>query len=127
MSETFGCSVGLSDHSFGFAAAVAAVALGATVIEKHLTLSRADGGTDSQSSMEQEEFSAMCCEIRMAEKALGRVTYDLTLQQEREREHSRSLFVVEDIEQGDVFTPKNEDQFVRFLECIQSIFVMKTF
>lgn len=107
MAETFGCSVGLSDHSFGSAAAVAAVALGATVIEKHLTLRRADGGPDSQFSMEQEEFAAMCREIRMAEKALGRVTYDLTYEQEREREHSRSLFVVEDVRKGDIFTPEN--------------------
>ena len=107
MKETFDCEVGLSDHSMGSAVAVAAVALGAVMVEKHLTLKRADGGPDSEFSMEADEFKEMCQQIRMAEKALGKVTYDLTYEQEREREHSRSLFVVKDVKAGEVFTEKN--------------------
>ena len=107
MEQTFQCNVGLSDHSFGSAVAVAAVALGAKVIEKHLTLRRDDGGPDSQFSMEADEFAEMCTQIRTVEKALGRVSYDLTAEQKREREHSRSLFVVEDIKCGDRFTTEN--------------------
>lgn len=107
MAETFDCIAGLSDHSFGSAAAVAGVALGAKVIEKHLTLKRTDGGPDAAFSMEKEEFKEMCCQIRIAEKALGRVSYDLDSAQLAEREFSRSLFVVKDMEQGETFTREN--------------------
>ena len=107
MQVTFDCMAGLSDHSFGSAVAVAAVALGAKVVEKHMTLKREDGGVDSQFSMEAHEFKEMCEQIRIAEKAIGCVNYDLTYEQKREREHSRSLFVVEDINEGEVFTEKN--------------------
>lgn len=77
------------------------------MVEKHLTLRRADGGTDSAFSMEPEEFRLMVDNIRKIEAALGRVTYGLTPKQEREREHSRSLFVARDIKAGEVFTPEN--------------------
>lgn len=107
MGETFGCITGLSDHTMGGAVAVAAVALGAHMVEKHLTLRRADGGPDSAFSMEPEEFKRMVDDIRIAEQALGRVTYDLTPGQAREREHSRSLFVARDIKAGERFTPEN--------------------
>lgn len=107
MAETFNCVVGLSDHSFGLAVAVSAVALGAKVVEKHLTLKREDGGADSQFSMEAEEFKEMCQQIRIAEQAIGNVSYDLTYEQQREREHSRSLFVVKDIMAGEEFTEDN--------------------
>lgn len=107
MAETFDCITGLSDHSMGCAVDVAAVALGAKVIEKHLTLKRSDGGPDSEFSMEAEEFADMCRQIRIAERALGTVTYELTHKQEREREHSRSLFVVADIKKGEIFTEQN--------------------
>ncbi len=107
LGETFGCITGLSDHSMGPAVAGAAVALGARVVEKHLTLRRADGGADAAFSMEPREFQEMVEHIRIIEKALGRVTYDLTPGQVREREHSRSLFVAEDMKAGDVFTPGN--------------------
>lgn len=107
MGETFDCLTGLSDHSMGSAVAGAAVALGAKVVEKHLTLSRADGGADAAFSMEPAEFKEMVDNIRKIELALGKVTYDLTPAQTREREHSRSLFVAKDMKAGDIFTSEN--------------------
>lgn len=107
MRETFDCVVGLSDHTMGNAVAGAGVALGAKVVEKHLTLSRADGGADAVFSMEPHEFREMVDNIRMIEKAVGRVTYDLTEKQKKSREHSRSLFVAKDLKKGDVFTAEN--------------------
>jgi pseudaminic acid synthase len=107
MKETFDCITGLSDHTMGSAVAGAGVALGAKVVEKHLTLSRADGGADAAFSMEPQEFKEMVDNIRKIEKALGRVTYDLTDKQKAEREHTRSLFVAKDMKAGDVFTPDN--------------------
>lgn len=107
MAEVFGCLTGLSDHTPGTAVAEAGVALGAKVVEKHFTLSRKDGGPDSAFSMEPQEFREMTENIRIIEKALGRVTYDLTPKQKKSREHSRSLFVAADLKAGDVFTPDN--------------------
>ena len=107
MAETFDCITGLSDHSFGFAAAVAGAALGAKVIEKHLTLKRSDGGPDAAFSMEAEEFREMCRQVRTAEQALGCVCYDLGKAQLAEREFARSLFVVQDIKKGEAFTRDN--------------------
>lgn len=107
MRETFDCITGLSDHTMGCAVATAGVALGAKVVEKHLTLSRADGGADAAFSMEPAEFREMVNQIRITEKALGRVTYDLTPKQKKSREHSRSLFVARDMKAGEVFTPEN--------------------
>lgn len=107
MRDTFGCIVGVSDHSMGSAAAGAAVALGAKVVEKHLTLRRADGGADAAFSMEPQEFKEMVEHIRIIEKALGKVSYELTEKQSREREHSRSLYIAKDMKAGEVFTPEN--------------------
>lgn len=107
MGETFDCITGLSDHTMGGAVAGAAVALGARMVEKHLTLRRADGGPDSAFSMEPEEFKAMVDNIRIIEQSLGKVTYDLTPGQAKEREHSRSLFIAQDMKAGEVFTPEN--------------------
>lgn len=107
MAETFDCLAGLSDHSMGTAVAVASVALGAKMVEKHLTLSRSDGGPDAAFSMEPEEFGKMAEEIRIVEKALGRVTYDLTEKQKKSREDGRSLFVVKDIKAGEALTEEN--------------------
>ena len=107
MRDTFDCVVGLSDHTMGNAVAGAAVALGARMVEKHLTLSRADGGADSAFSMEPGEFKEMVDNIRKIEAALGKVTYDLTPGQQREREHSRSLFIAKDMKAGEIFTPEN--------------------
>ena len=107
MAEVFDCVAGLSDHSMGSAVAVASVALGAKMVEKHLTLSRADGGPDAAFSMEPDEFKRMADEIRIVEKALGKVTYNLTERQMRSREDGRSLFVVKDIRAGETFTEEN--------------------
>ena len=107
MAEVFECVTGLSDHSMGSSVAVASVALGAKMVEKHFTLSRADGGPDGAFSMEPDEFKKMVDEIRIVEKALGRVTYKLTDKQEKSREEGRSLFVVKDIKAGEIFTEEN--------------------
>lgn len=107
LGDTFDCIVGLSDHTLGDTVAVASVAMGARVVEKHMTLSRADGGVDSAFSMEPEEFRQMVDHIRIVEKALGTVTYDLTAKQKREHEHARSLFIAENMKAGDVLNEKN--------------------
>ncbi len=107
MKETFGVKVGLSDHTMGSDVAVAAVALGAEVIEKHFILDRNIGGPDAEFSMEPAEFKIMVDSIRNVEKALGRVTYNLSEKTMKNREFSRSLFVVEDIKAGEFFTEKN--------------------
>ena len=107
MAQTFGCSVGLSDHTLGSAVAIAAVSLGAKVIEKHLTLSRTDGGADSGFSMEPEEFKQLVNDIRVAEKALGDVCYELTENQKQNVLGRRSLFVVTNMKKGEKFTSDN--------------------
>ncbi|WP_029421611.1 pseudaminic acid synthase [Alicyclobacillus macrosporangiidus] len=101
----FGCEVGLSDHTMGIGVAVAAVALGASVIEKHFTLRRSDGGVDSEFSMEPEEMRALVQETKKAWEALGHVHYGPT---ERERPSlalRRSLYFVKDLKKGDTITP----------------------
>ena len=107
MAEVFGCVTGLSDHSMGSAVEVASVALGAKMVEKHLTLRRADGGPDGAFSMEPEEFKEIVDHIRIVEKALGQAEYRLTEKQEKERSGSRSLFVVKEIKAGEKLTPDN--------------------
>lgn len=107
LAEEYGCVMGLSDHTFGSAVPVAAVALGARMIEKHLTLKRSDGGPDGAFSMEPKEFEELVKNVRIVEKALGSKEYKLTPVQETEREGARSLFVVEDIKKGEVLNPSN--------------------
>jgi pseudaminic acid synthase len=107
LAEAFGCPAGLSDHSLGSAVVVAAVTLGARVIEKHFTLSRADGGPDGSFSMEPVEFKQMVRDIRTVEKALGKVSYMLTEQEKVSIVFRRSLFVVEDMRAGESFTEIN--------------------
>jgi pseudaminic acid synthase len=107
LAEVFGVPVGLSDHSAGIAVPVAAVALGACIIEKHLTLSRSDKGPDSVFSLEPEEFKAMVEAVRIAEKALGRGEIGPVAKEEASRAFRRSLFVVEDMKSGEVFTGGN--------------------
>lgn len=107
LEETFHCIAGLSDHTMGCEVAVAAVAMGAKVVEKHLTLSRKDGGPDAAFSMEPDEFRKMVNSIRNVEKALGSVTYALTQKQKNSREHSRSLYAVKDIKEGEYLTSDN--------------------
>jgi pseudaminic acid synthase len=107
MARRFGVPVGLSDHTMGIAAPVAAVALGACIIEKHLTLSRSSPGPDSAFSLEPQEFKAMVEGVRTAEKALGEVRFGLSAKEEASRTFRRSLFVVEDVKQGEIFTVSN--------------------
>ncbi len=107
LAAAFDCKTGLSDHTMGSAVAVAAVASGACMIEKHFTLSRADGGPDSSFSMEPEEFKQMVQDIRIVEKALGTVSYTRTPKEKVSVVFRRSLFVVEDIQEGELFTEKN--------------------
>ena len=104
---TFGCLVGISDHTFGATVPILSIGAGGKMIEKHVTLKRTDGGTDSQFSMEMEEFEDMCKQVRIAEQAMGTKTYYLTNSQKMERHFSRSLFVAQDMELGDIITEKN--------------------
>lgn len=103
----FGCEVGLSDHTFGIGASVASVALGASVIEKHFTLARADGGVDSTFSMEPAEMAALVVETERAWMALGEIHYGLTGKEKDSRVFRRSLYVAEDLVAGDVLTEDN--------------------
>jgi pseudaminic acid synthase len=107
MHETFGCAVGLSDHTMGIGVPVAAVAMGVCIIEKHFTLSRADGGVDSVFSMEPEEFMAMRIECDRAWQAIGEVTYGGTNAEEASRVFRRSLYITEDVKAGEILTPEN--------------------
>lgn len=107
MAETFDCIVGLSDHSFGSEVALGAVALGAKIVEKHVTIKREDGGPDAGFSMEIEEFLQMARQIRNLEKALGKATFDLTAAQKEARVDTRSLYVIKDMKKGDVFDESN--------------------
>ena len=107
MRELFGCAVGLSDHTLGIGAAVASVALGAVVIEKHFTLSRAEGGVDAAFSLEPAEMAQLVRECRTAALALGAVSYERAEQEQKSLQFRRSLYVVEDMKAGDVFTEKN--------------------
>ena len=107
MRELFGCAVGLSDHTLGIGASVASVALGAVVIEKHFTLSRAEGGVDAAFSLEPAEMAQLVRECRTAALALGTVSYERAEQEQKSLQFRRSLYVVEDMKAGDVFTEKN--------------------
>ena len=107
MKQRFGVKVGLSDHTKGYDVAVAAVALGATLVEKHFILDRSIGGPDAAFSMEISEFAAMVKSIRNVEKALGEVVYPTDPTKIKGREFSRSLYMAEDVKAGDVVTEKN--------------------
>jgi pseudaminic acid synthase len=107
MARRFAVPVGLSDHTMGIAAPVAAVALGACIIEKHLTLSRSTPGPDSAFSLEPQEFKAMVEAVRTAEKALGAVNFGVSAGEHASSAFRRSLFVVEDMKQGETFTLSN--------------------
>jgi N-acetylneuraminate synthase len=107
LARKFDVPAGLSDHTKGIAVPVAAVALGARIVEKHLTLSRADQGPDSAFSLEPDEFKTMVDAIRFAEKALGDVQFGPSAQEHASLAFRRSLFVVEDVKSGEMFTSKN--------------------
>ena len=104
MRELFGCEMGLSDHTMGIGVAVAAIAFGATVIEKHFTLRRADGGVDSTFSLEPEEFSLLRSETERAWQALGQVRYGATAAEENSKMFRRSLYIAQDLKAGDALT-----------------------
>lgn len=107
LAETFNCIAGLSDHTMGIGAAIASVALGARVIEKHFTLSRADGGVDSAFSIEPEELKSLVIESERAFLALGKVQYGVQKAEEKSLIFKRSVYVVEDIDAGGKFSPEN--------------------
>lgn len=107
LKNTFKTVVGLSDHTLGISVPVAAVALGVKIIEKHFILDRSLGGPDAAFSLEPQEFKAMVEAVREVEKALGEVSYELTDKMKKSREFSRSLFIVEDMKEGEMFTEKN--------------------
>jgi len=107
LKETFKTVVGLSDHTLGISIPIAAVALGAKIIEKHLTLDRSLGGPDAAFSLEPEEFKEMVNEIRNVENALGKISYQLGKKIKKNREFRRSLFIIKDIKRGERFTETN--------------------
>ncbi|MEO5354373.1 MAG: pseudaminic acid synthase [Magnetococcus sp. XQGC-1] len=107
LRELFACPVGVSDHTLGIGVAVAGVALGATVIEKHFTLARADGGVDAAFSMEPHEMSQLVTETKRAWQALGRVCYGPVEGEKKSLLFRRSLYITQDLEAGDLLTPDN--------------------
>lgn len=107
LRDEFGCKVGLSDHTLGIGVSVAAIALGATAIEKHLTLRRADGGADAEFSMEPEEFSNLVREGTAAKEAIGQPHWEIQDSEQESRRLRRSLYVVGEVKQGDVVTHDN--------------------
>ncbi|OGA26200.1 MAG: pseudaminic acid synthase [Betaproteobacteria bacterium RIFCSPLOWO2_02_FULL_67_26] len=107
LREKFGCVAGLSDHTMGIGVAVASVALGAAVIEKHFTLARADGGVDAAFSLEPDELRALVTETGQAWQALGAVSYGPTEKERDSLVFRRSLYVVRDMRAGETFTPEN--------------------
>ncbi|WP_420851752.1 pseudaminic acid synthase [Pontibacter litorisediminis] len=107
MRALYGVQVGLSDHTMGVGAAVAAVALGATVVEKHFTLRRADGGVDSAFSLEPEELHTLVVETERARLALGRVQYGVQRAEEKSRLFKRSVYAAKDIKAGEALTKEN--------------------
>ncbi|SEI24026.1 pseudaminic acid synthase [Pseudomonas asplenii] len=107
LQQLFGCQVGLSDHSMGVGVAVAAVALGATVVEKHFTLDRAAGGVDASFSLEPAELTSLVVETGRAWQALGQVRYGATEAEQKSLIYRRSLYVVQDVAKGEPFTAQN--------------------
>ena len=106
-AERFNMIVGLSDHTIGSTAPVVATCFGARIIEKHFILDRSIGGPDASFSMNEAEFTEMVKAVREAEKAIGKVDYNLTDKQKKGKDFSRSLYIVEDIAEGEVITEKN--------------------
>ncbi len=107
LRELFNCQVGISDHTLGIGVATAGVALGATVIEKHFTLSRAEGGVDAEFSMEPQEMRSLVVESERAWQALGEISYGPSEEEKPSLKHRRSLYIVENMKAGDVLTDKN--------------------
>jgi N-acetylneuraminate synthase len=107
LREAFGCQVGLSDHTAGVGVSIAAVALGATVIEKHFVLDRHAGGVDAAFSLEPDELASLVLETQRAHQALGQVKYGGTQAEEKSKQYRRSIYVSEDVKQGQVLSTQN--------------------
>ena len=107
MAEKFGVITGLSDHTMGSTVPIVATCLGAKIIEKHFILDRSIGGPDASFSMNEEEFTTMVKAVREAELAVGEVDYKLTDKQKKGKDFSRSLYVVKDVNEGDLLTVEN--------------------
>ncbi|CDQ20643.1 pseudaminic acid synthase [Halobacillus karajensis] len=107
LKDLFSCQVGLSDHTLGTGVAVASVALGATVVEKHFTLARKDGGVDAQFSLEPEEMRALVEETKRAWQALGKVNYGPTTSEKSSGKYRRSLYITKDLKAGETLTEDN--------------------
>lgn len=107
MGKLFNCPIGISDHTLGIGVSIAAVSLGAVVVEKHFTLSRRFNTPDSFFSIEPQELKELVKNVRITEKALGRVHYGLTSKQKENRVFRRSLFIVEDVKKGKIFNEEN--------------------
>lgn len=107
LRELFNVAVGLSDHTMGVGASVAAVAMGATVIEKHFTLCRADGGVDSAFSLEPEEMKCLVTETERAWQSLGTISYGPSAKEQASLVYRRSLYIAQDMKAGDILTSKN--------------------
>ena len=107
LAKLFDCPVGLSDHTMGIGAALTSIALGAVLIEKHVTLDRADGGVDSEFSLDMNELAALVRESLTGWRALGKVSYGPSSEEMRSLQYRRSLYIVEDMRAGEAFTVKN--------------------
>lgn len=107
LKNRFNVEVGFSDHTYGYLAPVVATTLGATIIEKHFILNKTIGGPDADFSLDEKEFKEMVDAVRDAEKLLGKVSYEVSEKVEKNRKFARSLFVVENVKEGEVFTDKN--------------------
>ncbi len=107
LAQTFKVTAGFSDHTLGIVAPIAAVSLGAKVVEKHFILDKSIGGPDSDFSLDKEEFAQMVKSLRATEQLLGEVDYSMTQKKKQSRTFSRSLYVAEDIHKGEIFTEKN--------------------
>lgn len=107
IKERFGVKAGLSDHTMGIEGPVVATVLGATVIEKHFIYDKSIGGPDAHFSLDEKEFTEMVGAVRKAEQMIGVAEYEMTEKKKKSREFSRSLFIVEDVKEGDVLTEKN--------------------
>lgn len=107
MKDLYQCPVGLSDHTMGIGVSIASVALGACIIEKHLTLNRAEGGVDADFSLEPQEFKSLVVESGQAWLGLGKVNYELTEKEKRSLQFKRSLYLVKDIKEGETITKEH--------------------
>lgn len=107
IAERFGVKSGLSDHTMGIEASMIAVALGAKVIEKHFILDKSIGGADAHFSLDENEFKQMVDAVRLTEKLLGQVDYEMTEKKKKSREFSRSLYVIRDVKAGDILSEEN--------------------